>query len=108
MHDRTYTGSLVSGAACKLTFKGPGKGFSYEAAGISYSAPDAAFGNSIYGKSPDPVGQLEVIVNYDIVPNVSTVNYKLHFSYLFGQLKTKTITVQQGNQGATSSCRIEL
>lgn len=104
----TYTGTTVSGAPCTLTFGGPGKAFSYVADGINFSAPDSAFADSLYGKSPDPVGQLEVIIGYRIVPNVSPINYRLDFSFLFGTLKTKTITIQQGNQGPTSSCRIEL
>lgn len=104
----TYVGTTVSGAACTLTFGGPGKGFSYATTGIDYSAPDAAFGTVIYGKSADPVAQLEASVSYGIVANVSPVNYRLDFSFLFGQRRTKTITVQQGNQGPTSSCRIEL
>lgn len=104
----TYTGTTVSGAPCTLSFDGPGKGFRYETAGIDFSAPDAAFDNSIYGKSPGTADQLEAIVNYKIIAGMSPINYQLHFSFLFGQIKTKTITVRQGNQGPTSSCRIEL
>ena len=106
----TYTGTTVSGGACTLTFGGPGKQFSYEAAGIDWSAPDAAFGTSIYGKYSTPPGQLEAIINYKIVASVSPVNYELNFSYLFGNttgFTAKTITVKQGNNGPTSTCRIQ-
>ena len=104
----TYTGTTVSGAACTLTFGGPGKGFSYVAEGIDYSAPDAAFGDSIYGKASSPLVQLEASVSYKILPDISPINYRIGFSFLYGLARTKTITVQRGNQGAASSCRIEL